>query len=362
MIRAEGLIAQRGDFTLGPVDIDLGQESYLTLLGPSGAGKTLFLETCMGLIPSSSGNIWLNGQDVTSSRPEQRHISYLPQDLALFPHLNVLENILFGAKRRGLNKDVTEDRLNNLLTLLDLHYIIDRKNVTSLSGGEKQRVALARALLPQPRMLFLDEPFSALDATIKRQLQVKLREINRQLGVTILHVTHDQEEAFMLGEKIAVMIQGKLCQAGSRDDIYYRPETLEVARFLRNQNIFDMTVENILPDGSMQMCNAIKLTAPGQKNAQKGQRLATGIRSEEVVIIRPNKPIGTELQENLFHATVIDILAFGGTYTLCVKLQGSEVEIDVELPNCAMRDLGYAIGDDLQICLRKRSLWTISLD
>lgn len=362
MIRAEGLIAKRGDFTLGPIDLDLGQESYLTLLGPSGSGKTLFLETCMGLIPASSGNVWLNGQDVTSSRPEQRHISYLPQDLALFPHLNVRENILFGAKRRGLDKVATEKRLDNLQSLLDLHKVIDRTDVTSLSGGEKQRVALARALLPQPQVLFLDEPFSALDATIKRQLQVKLREINKQLGVTILHVTHDQEEAFMLGEKIAVMIQGKLCQVGSRDDIYYRPETLEVARFLRNQNILDMTVEDIGPDGSMHMGNAISLAAPIHQSARTGQRFATGIRSEEVIVIRPNKPIGPDLQENLFKGTVTDILAFGGTHTLCVKLHGSDVTIDVELPNCAMRDLGYAIGDDLQICLRKRSLWTIPVD
>ena len=362
MIRAEKLIAQRGDFTLGPVDFDLGTDSYLTLLGPSGAGKTLLLETCMGLIPSKSGNVWLNGQDVTKSLPEQRHISYLPQDLALFPHLNVRENILFGAKIRRIDKSLAEDRLNSLLPLLELHKLIDRADVTSLSGGEKQRVALARALLPQPRMLFLDEPFSALDATIKRQLQVKLREINQQLGVTILHVTHDQEEAFMLGEKIAVMIHGKLCQIGSRDDIYYRPETLDVASFLRNQNIFDMTAEEILADGSMQMGHGIKLIAPGHEGAQRGQRFAVGIRSEEVVIIRPNKPLGPELQENLFHAKVVDILAFGGTHTLCVKLQKSEVTIDVELPNCAMRDLGYTIGNDLQICLRKRSLWTIPLN
>ncbi len=232
----------------------------------------------------------------------------------------------------------------------------------SLSGGEKQRVALARALMPQPQVLFLDEPFSALDATIKRQLQVKLREINRQLGVTILHVTHDQEEAFMLGEKIAVMIQGKLCQVGSRDDIYYRPETLDVARFLRNQNILDMTVEDIGTDGTLHLENGIMLIAPGNQEARPGQRFATGIRSEEVIVIRPNKPIGPDLQDNLFHGTVTDILAFGGTHTLCVKLCNSDVMIDVELPNCAMRDLGYAIGDDLQICLRKRSLWTIPLD
>jgi ABC-type Fe3+/spermidine/putrescine transport system ATPase subunit len=361
MIRVEQLIAQRGSFTLGPIDIDLGNKSYLTILGPSGSGKTLFLETCMGLLSPQQGQVWLDGQEVTRIAPEHRLISYLPQDLALFPHLSVWENIQFGAKRRQLDRTLVEKRLNELLELLELREVIDRKDVSTLSGGEKQRVALARALLPEPRLLFLDEPFSALDATIKRQLQVKLREINQQLGVTILHVTHDQEEAFMLGEQIAVMIRGQFHQVGARDDIYYRPATLDVARFLRNQNIFELTVEGVLPDGTLQLGNRIYLTAPGYAGAERSHRLAAGIRSEEVMVIRPNKPIGPELQDNLFHATVEDILVFGGTHTLCVKLSGSNITVDVELPNCAMRDLGYAIGDDLQVCLRKRSLWTIPM-
>lgn len=361
MIRVEQLISQRGSFTLGPIDIDLGNNSYLTILGPSGSGKTLFLETCMGLLSPRRGKIWLGGQEVTQIAPEHRLISYLPQDLALFPHLNVCENILFGAKLRQLDKARVETRLNELLELLDLREVIDRRNVSTLSGGEKQRVALARALLPEPRLLFLDEPFSALDAKIKRQLQIKLREINQHLGVTILHVTHDQEEAFMLGEQIAVMIHGQLQQVGSRDDVYYRPATIGVARFLRNQNIFDMTVKEILSDGSLLLGNNIQLKAPGIVGVKKGHRLATGIRSEEVMVIRPNKPIGPELRDNLFKAIVDDILVFGGTQTLCVRLNGSNITVDVDLPNCAMRDLGYTIGDELQISLRKRSLWTIPL-
>ena len=362
MIRIEQLKARRGDFTLGPVDLDLGSRSYLTILGPSGAGKTLFLETCMGLLPPESGLIRLDGKDVTTTAPEHRHISYLPQDLALFPHLNVRENILFGAKRRRLEKDLVDSRLKELLDLLDLRAIMDRQDVAYLSGGEKQRVALARALLPQPRLLFLDEPFSALDATIKRQLQVKLREINHRLGVTILHVTHDQEEAFMLGEQIAVMIRGCFRQLGSRDDIYYRPATLDVARFLRNQNIFDLVIEDILPNGSLRLGDSIRLHAPGYAGAKRGHRLAAGIRSEEVVIIRPNKPIGPELRDNIFQARVEDILVFGGTHTLNLVLTDFATSVDVELPNCAMRDLGYTVGDSLQVCLRKRSLWTIPLD
>lgn len=362
MIQINELTAGRGTFSLGPISLDLGDSSYLTLLGPSGSGKTFFLETCMGLLEPLSGSIRLDGEDVTNTAPEKRQISYLPQDLALFPHLDVRKNILFGAKQRKLDKKTTNSRMEDLIELLDLHKVIDRKEVKTLSGGEKQRVALARALLPGPRILFLDEPFSALDATIKRQLQVKLREINRELDVTILHVTHDQEEAFMLGEQIAVMIDGRLLQIGPRDEIYYQPKTLQVASFLRNQNIFDMTVEEILPDGSIQLGNSINLNVPGYDGAVPGERVTTGIRSEEVVIIRPNKPIGAELKDNLFQARVEDILVFGGTHTLCVKLDNSEVKVDVEIPNCAMRDLGYSIGDALRICLRKRSLWAIPSD
>lgn len=362
MIRITQLTAGRGDFSLGPINLDLGEGSYLTILGPSGSGKTLFLETCMGLIEPRSGSIRLDGREVTSTAPEKRRISYLPQDLALFPHLDVRANILFGARHRKLDQAVTQSRLEDLLTLLDLHGVIDRRQVSSLSGGEKQRVALARALLPGPRLLFLDEPFSALDANIKRQLQVKLREINQQLGVTILHVTHDQEEASMLGEQIAVMIGGRLRQIGNREDIYYRPETLDVARFLRNQNIYDMTVTAINQDGSLQLKNGITLTAPACRGVQVGDRVAAGIRSEEVVIIRPNKPIGPELQNNLLQGILMDRLAFGGTHTLTVRLTEPGINVDVELPNCAMRDLGFTLGDELRVCLRQRSIWTIKME
>ena len=278
-------------FRLGPIDLDLKNGGYLTILGPSGAGKTVLLEVCLGLAASGSGRLWLDGTYATLLPPEQRRIAYLPQDLALFPHLSVRDNILFGARQQQLAANVIQERLGELTTLLDLDSILARRTVATLSGGEKQRVALARALLSGPRLLFLDEPFSALDAAIKRQLQIKLRLINRELGVTILHVTHDQEEAFLLGDRVAV-----------------------------------------------------------------------GIRSEEVVIIRPDRPLGADLQDNLFAARVVDILGFGGTHTLTVAIADSGVHLDVELPNCAFRDLGYAVGDPLRVALRRRSLWTLPIN
>jgi ABC-type Fe3+/spermidine/putrescine transport system ATPase subunit len=359
MIRTAGLTARQGSFLLGPIDFTLEAGGYLTILGPSGAGKTVLLEVCLGLAIPLHGQLWLDGADATRLPPEQRQIAYLPQDLALFPHLSVRDNILFGACQLRLAAATIRERLQELTALLDLDGILARPVVDTLSGGEKQRVALARALLPGPRLLFLDEPFSALDATIKRQLQIKLRQINRELGVTILHVTHDQEEAFLLGERIAVLIAGKLRQVGGRDDIYYRPASLEVARFLRNQNIFELTVENLCADGTLQLAGALPLIAPGCSAVRPGDRVIVGVRSEEVVIIRPDKPLGADLRENLFPAVVIDILGFGGTHTLTVAIGSKPVHVDVELPNCAFRDLGYAVGDSLHIALRRRSLWIL---
>lgn len=359
MIRIRGLTACQGEFRLGPIDLDLEDGGYLTILGPSGSGKTVLLEVCLGLAASTGGRLWLDGAEATGLPPEQRRIAYLPQDLALFPHLSVRDNILFGARQRRLSAETTGERLRELTALLDLDGILARPSIETLSGGEKQRVALARALLPGPKLLFLDEPFSALDAAIKRQLQIKLRQINRELGVTILHVTHDQEEALLLGERIAVMIAGTLRQVGGRDDIYYRPASLAVARFLRNQNIFAATVERIDADGTLRLAGALPLTTDAVAGVRAGDRVAVGIRSEEVVIIRPGRPLGADLRENLFSARIVDILGFGGSHTLTVTVADSGVDLDVELPNCAFRDLGYAIGEPLQIALRRRSLWVL---
>jgi ABC-type Fe3+/spermidine/putrescine transport system ATPase subunit len=358
MIRSERLTAQRGSFHLGPIDLDLERGGYLTILGPSGAGKTVLLEVCIGLAAAAGGRLWLDGVEVTHLPPEQRQVAYLPQDLALFPHLSVQDNILFGARQRRLTPGLIQDRLLELTALLDLDGILQRRTVKTLSGGEKQRVALARALLPGPQLLFLDEPFSALDAAIKRQLQIKLRQINRAMGVSLLHVTHDQEEAFLLGEQIAIMIDGRLHQIGHRDDIYYRPASLAVARFLRNQNIFELHVEQI-DGGTAKLAGALPLIVAGYSGLRTGDQVVVGIRSEEVVIIRPDRPLRSDLQENLFHARIVDILGFGGTHTLTVAVADGGVQLDVELPNCAFRDLGYAIGDPLQIALRRRSLWVL---
>lgn len=362
MILVRQLLVQCGSFHLGEINLEIPTGSYLTLLGPSGAGKTVLLETLMGLLRPASGEVLLRGREVGSIPPEQRNIAYLPQDLALFPHLSVRDNILYGGRVRKLDPARTEARMEELVKLLELSGPLSRDNITTLSGGEKQRVALARALLPEPEILFLDEPLSALDASITRQLQIKLRQINRELGVTILHVTHDQEEAFMLGEQIAVLIDGKLRQLGSRDDIYYQPASRKVAKFLRHQNIFSLQVVRRLENHRLLLKGDLDLVCAAPAEIPVGSTVTVGIRNEEVTLVRPNRPMRKELLENLFDGTIIDIFGFGGFHTLVLQLHGYQVNIELDLPNCAFRDLALGIGQQVQVSLRTHCLWILPAD
>lgn len=359
MIKTSHLEIVLPGFSLSDICLDLAPGGYLTLLGPSGAGKSILLESLMGLNRPDKGSIFLNGNDVTQLPTEKRGIAYLPQDLALFPHLSVRQNILFGLKDRGNLSVATNDWLAELLKLLNLEKLFHRRSVKNLSGGEQQRVALARALLPKPDILFLDEPLSALDALTKRQLQVKLREINRELGVTILHVTHDREEAFMLGERIAVLIDGRIEQIGSRDELYYRPATLATARFLLNQNIFCLEVEALDDNKNLRLTGDLPLTFPASEIFHIGQKVMGGIRGEEVIIIRPGRPVPTWLEENRFMATVNDIYLKGGSHAVLTRLEDYPIDIEVEIPNCAFRDMAVCTGDRLDLCLKTQSLWLL---
>lgn len=359
MIKTHQLEITLPGFRLSGICLDLAQGDYLTLLGPSGAGKSILLESLMGLNRPDKGTVLLNGIDATHLPPEKRGIAYLPQDLALFPHLSVRQNILFGLQDQSRLDTLTENWLSELLRLLNLEKLFNRRSVLNLSGGEQQRVALARALLPKPDILFLDEPLSALDAMTKRQLQIKLREINRELGVTILHVTHDREEAFMLGERIAVLIDGRIEQIGSRDDLYYRPATLATARFLLNQNIFNLQVECRDDNNNLSLTGDLPLTFPASNDFRVGQKVIGGIRGEEVIIIRPGRPIPNWLMENRFMATVNDIYLKGGSHAVLTRLENHPIDIEVEIPNCAFRDMAVSTGDRLDLCLRSQSLWLL---
>ncbi len=237
MIRVKNLCVALGDFQLQDINLTVDEGEYFIVLGPTGAGKTVLLESIAGLYPVKSGQIWLRGKEVTSLEPEKRNISIVYQDHALFPHLSAAENILFGLKIHRRPKQELVKVLDWLSDLLGIAHIMDRSPDT-LSGGERQKVALARALSTKPEVLLLDEPLSALDPETREGVQKELRQLHNQLKVTTIHVTHDFEEAIALGDHIAVLGEGCIKQVGTPEQIFHQPNSEFVARFAMARNIF----------------------------------------------------------------------------------------------------------------------------
>ncbi|HRP61967.1 MAG TPA: ATP-binding cassette domain-containing protein [Phycisphaerales bacterium] len=241
MIEVRGLWAKYGEFTLREVNLDLHEGGCLAILGPSGAGKTLLLETVMGASRPTRGCVMLDGRNINHLPPEARQIAYIPQDLALFPHLSVRDNITFGLRSRAVRRGA-DDEIDQLVAMLGIEHLMHRRNVATLSGGEKQRVALARALIVQPRVLFLDEPFAALDAATRSDLLRAMRDLRKSMGTTVFLVTHELDEACFLADNIAIIMNGRIAISGTKDDVMRQPRTTSVARFLNLRNILPIEV------------------------------------------------------------------------------------------------------------------------
>ncbi len=223
--------------------IDIKRGEFFTMLGPSGSGKSTILRMIGGLETPDTGEIRIDGRDMTHVPPWQRNLGMVFQQYAIFPHMNVGQNVGYGLRRSGLTGSEARDRISELLELVGLAGF-EKRRVTQLSGGEQQRVATARALAPKPRILLLDEPLSALDEKIRREMQSELRSIHTQTGTTFIYVTHDQEEALTMSDRIAVLNEGKYVQCGDPAEIFRAPATPFVARFFRGANLVDAQMTN----------------------------------------------------------------------------------------------------------------------
>jgi thiamine transport system ATP-binding protein len=218
------------------VDLEAAEGEIVCLLGPSGCGKTTLLRIVAGLERADSGDVMLDGRSILEQPVHTRDFGLMFQDFALFPHLNVLQNVEFGLRMKGMDKAARQARAREVLELVGLSGF-ERRDVAQLSGGERQRVALARSLAPNPRLLMLDEPLGSLDAALKERLLVELRQIIKRVGLTALYVTHDQHEAFAIADRIALMNAGQFEQVGAPEEVYRKPETVFAARFLGLNNI-----------------------------------------------------------------------------------------------------------------------------
>ena len=224
-----------GQVVLKGIDLDIYENEFVTLLGPSGCGKTTLLRILGGFLEPSEGQVILNGEDICEVPAYKRELNTVFQKYALFPHMNVYDNIAFGLKIKKMSKDVIDQKVMKMLKLIGLEGF-ENKDVTLLSGGQQQRVAIARALVNEPSVLLLDEPLSALDLKLRKEMQYELKKIQQEVGITFIFVTHDQEEALTMSDKIVIMKDGEIQQVGSPEDIYNEPENAFVADFIGEAN------------------------------------------------------------------------------------------------------------------------------
>jgi len=269
---------------LKDIDIKIEEGEFITLLGSSGCGKTTILRIIAGLEVPDSGTIFLNGKDVTNVEPNKRDVNTVFQNYALFPHMNVEENIGYSMKLRKVQKKAINEKVKETLELVQLSGY-EKRMPSELSGGQKQRVAIARAIVNNPKVLLLDEPLGALDLQLRRQMQMELKRLQKKLGITFIYITHDQEEAINMSDRIVVMRDGKFEQIGTPTEIYDKPKTSYVAEFVGNANIIHGTTTSI-QDG------LAVVTAPGgnveaeinEEQLVVGEDVTLAIRSENIIL------------------------------------------------------------------------------
>jgi len=238
MIRIEGIGKKWQNFMLQDISLEIEDGEYFVILGPTGAGKTLLLETIAGFHQPDYGKIYMDGKDITSLPPNRRKMGFVYQDYMLFPHMKVRENISYGLRIMEKDEGEIEKKVKELAKMLHIEHILDREP-SNLSGGERQRVALARALAIEPHILLLDEPLSAMDEMLKEEIMKDLKRINREGGITFIHVTHSRSDAVMLADRMAVMKDGRIIQVGRATDIFRKPINKFVAEFVGVENIFE---------------------------------------------------------------------------------------------------------------------------
>jgi spermidine/putrescine transport system ATP-binding protein len=262
------------------VSLEVGSGEFFSLLGPSGCGKTTTLRMIGGFELPTGGRILLRGRDVTNDPPDKRPVNMVFQNYALFPHLDVVDNVAFGLKRKGVAKAETARRVGEALELVHLTGY-ERRRPNQLSGGEQQRVALARALVNRPHVLLLDEPLGALDLKLRRQLQVELKRIQAEVGITFVYVTHDQEEALTMSDRIAVMHAGKVEQLGTPEELYERPTTRFVAGFIGSTNLLHGRIE---PDGRVRLSSG-EIARVAHDGMAAGREIEISVRPEAIAIV-----------------------------------------------------------------------------
>ena len=308
-----------GEAVLDNISLEISKGEFITLLGSSGCGKTTTLRIIAGLEQPDAGSVWLDGREVTGLEPNQRDVNTVFQNYALFPHMNVAENIGYGLKLKKVPKSEIRKKVSQMLELVQLEGY-ERRKPSELSGGQKQRVAIARALVNNPKILLLDEPLGALDLQLRRAMQIELKHLQKKLGITFIYITHDQEEAINMSDRIAVMRDGRIEQIGTPDEIYNHPKTSYVATFVGNANILHGVAESIQGENAIVKIGndrvIVKLETSQQDTGDTrakqylaaGEKVTLAVRSENI-LLQETAVIGDTGTD---HRDAVDISVSGG--------------------------------------------------
>ena len=353
-------------FTL---DVEWEIKNELAILfGGSGSGKSMTLQLIAGLMEPDEGFIRSNGSvffDKTSRiniSPQDRSLGYVFQDRVLFPHMTVKENIAYGLK----GDSASEKRGQKVKEMIRIFHLqgLDDMYPSEISGGQKQRVALARALIGRPKALLLDEPFSALDNTLRVEMRRLLQEIRTEFEIAVVLVTHDIFEAYSMGDSIIVYSSGRVEQVGRTDDVFRRPKSRKVAQSLGAKNLYRAKV--LGRDESFGRVilgvNGLQFHVPqglSHKTVDLGTEVDLFIRPEEVMIIREGKPVKDALKRNIFEGEILDIIDRGGYHMIYFQTLEGKIPFEISIPNYAFRNLNLSIGKKIKVALREESLWLI---
>ncbi|MCS5722593.1 ABC transporter ATP-binding protein [Herbiconiux sp. CPCC 203407] len=345
-----------GFTAIDSLDLQIPAGSFFALLGPSGCGKTTTLRLVAGLEEPTAGRILIGGKDVTDTKPFQRPVNTVFQSYALFPHMTILENVAFGLRRRRIRDAVA--KAHEALALVELDHVSSRRPA-QLSGGQQQRVALARAIVNRPALLLLDEPLGALDLKLRRQMQLELKAIQTEVGLTFLHVTHDQEEAMTMADTVAVMNKGRIEQMGAPEELYELPRTAFVANFLGQSNLFTGEVVAATADAITVDVGGVPVVVPRARSQRHSGEVAIGVRPEKVTLLT-EAPL-PQAGRNVFGPGRVTDVSFSGVSTqylvevpgageLVVFAQnmvfGPVVQVGAEVWLSWNADHGFGLDDD----------------
>lgn len=350
MLELRNINYQTGDFELNNISFSVEDGEYFVLLGPSGAGKSVLLELIAGLTFADSGNIFFNNKDYTDAPAWNRPFGLVFQDLALFPHLNVFDNIAYSLKRLKINKKIINQRVEELSKELEIAHLLSRKP-DSLSGGEQQRVALARTLILKPSVLLLDEPLSAVDISLQHELRALLRTINRS-GVSIIHVTHSFEEALAMAQRVSIIEKGSLIHTGTTHEVFERPKSAFIANLSGNRNFFKVKVHHE-PNSDLlraEVSSGNPIYCYGESSITEGFAL---INHENIVLSMDKPDLSTR---NNYHGIITDLHPCRHGYEITID---AGIQLHAQLTAESVQQFGLEQGSNIWACFKASSVTLI---